>query len=170
MQYRILNDDELMHYGVKGMKWGKRKTRSGGTRYMTDNSETEWRNQNIAAYPGNVRYYSRTKNVTGKAKPGSLKKGESITAGKTYWEAKKMRANPKEYINKPPVKKQKSALEKKFEAIKRREKGAAYVKANERKENRRVANYRNKKLSNKLSKAKNKAKAKISRFLKSKRG
>lgn len=62
--YRILQPDELMHYGVKGMKWGKRKS------YQTAYTNENGRNKFITTPDGKVIPLptSRQTRVTGKGK------------------------------------------------------------------------------------------------------
>lgn len=69
--YRILEPDELMHYGVKGMKWGKRKAYQ--TAYTNEAGKTKF----VTNAEGKVIPMARQTNVSGQGK-GLYRRGTGV--------------------------------------------------------------------------------------------
>lgn len=118
--YRILNDDELMHYGVKGMRWGNRKAgytsnwirRADGSSYRVHHGKLlkykEERRPYEADKHGNKIYTNKqTGDVTIKKKGGRTL---TISRGKTMAQWRKEQ-NDKSFkkINKSLKKKRRKA-------------------------------------------------------------
>lgn len=154
MQYRILNDDELMHYGVKGMKWGKRKSKWGigtiGREKTADGTNTFIRTENYEknhfakkgkqnGYRGNKIGISHDKKKRTVSVYNTFGKGYE----KKYWN------NENKY--------NKRTKKGKYGSKQWAEDGVNYT-----------VNYG--KIADTAKRKKSKAKAKINRFLKRKRG
>ena len=89
-----LSDEEIQHVGVKGMKWGKRKSRST---YMVK----------VDAHEEKTKAVATAKSTSGKAKRKAYmdavdaheQKGKDIRDAKTTEKMKKAKANVDKYKN-----------------------------------------------------------------------